>query len=375
MAEITNVKKIRADLYDNSVVIARAKQYDKATRYLNITCTNDGEVVPILSSECRAMAKILTPDGRNIHDTALINDSDGTITVELTDSILHTAGSAYIDVNLYSKSKEALLTSMTIKLIIARSVYDDGREINSDEFNALTDLLAEVVKSENDRTTAENIRITNEKDRQDHEAERQENERVRKNAENARIANEDNRTSHFNDMIRIADEKTKEAENVNIEAWATPADPDAQDKGIKEYGFIATNRKGEKLKSPNLLNHISIGTVTSSTSGSDAEAELTGVWNDQKLNLVLPRGERGGKGTGFYRYNGELTSTNTSCLRNSIQPSGELFVGDTIIDTNGEMFMVTKDYSSGSTVSIKYINGLIDYMIVEEFDAIFAENE
>ena len=116
-------------------------------------------------------------------------------------------------------------------------------------------------------------------------------------------------------------------------------------------------------------------TVTSSTSGSDAEAKLTGVWNDQKLNLVLPRGERGGKGTGFYRYNGELISTNTSCLRNSIQPSGELFVGDTIIDTNGEMFMVTKDYSSGSTVSIKYINGLIDYMTVEEFDAIFAENK
>ena len=101
-------------------------------------------------------------------------------------------------------------------------------------------------------------------------------------------------------------------------------------------------------------------TVTSSTSGSDAEAKLTGVWNDQKLNLVLPRGERGGKGTGFYRYNGELISTNTSCLR---------------IDTNGEMFMVTKDYSSGSTVSIKYINGLIDYMTVEEFDAIFAENK
>ena len=99
-------------------------------------------------------------------------------------------------------------------------------------------------------------------------------------------------------------------------------------------------------------------TVTSSTSGSDAEAKLTGVWNDQKLNLVLPRGERGGKGTGFYRYNGELISTNTSCLRNSIQPSGEL-----------------KDYSSGSTVSIKYINGLIDYMTVEEFDAIFAENK
>ena len=89
-------------------------------------------------------------------------------------------------------------------------------------YTHLTDLLAEVVKSENDRTTAENIRITNEKDRQDHEAERQENERVRKNAENARIANEDKRTSHFNDMIRIADEKTKEAENVNIEAWATP---------------------------------------------------------------------------------------------------------------------------------------------------------
>ena len=61
---------------------------------------------------------------------------------------------------------------------------------------------------------------------------------------------------------------------------------------------------------------------------------------------------------------------------NTVKPvSYTHLVGDTIIDTNGEMFMVTKDYSSGSTVSIKYINGLIDYMTVEEFDAIFAENK
>lgn len=263
---------------------------------------------------------------------------------------------------------------MTIKLIIARSVYDDDREINSDEFSALTDLLAEVVKSENDRVNAENERITNEKDRQDHEAERQENERLRQNAENARIANEDKRKTYFEDMIKTADEKIKEAENVDIEEWSTPADPDEEDKGVKEYGFIATNRNGEQFKSPNLLNHISIGTVTSSASGSDAKAELTGVWNDQKLNLVLPRGERGGKGTGFYRYDGELTSTDTSCARNTVYPtSGELFAGDTVIDSLGQMFTITQDYSSGNTVNIRYVTGLIDYMTIEEFDAIFEE--
>lgn len=371
MTEITNVKKIRADLYDNSVIVVRAKQYDKSTRYLNITCTDDGDVVPIHSEECRALVKIITPDGRNIHDTAIINDEDGTITVELTDSILHTAGSAYFDINLYSKSEEALLSSMTVKLVIARSVYDDGREINSDEFSALTDLIAEVVKSENDRSIAENERATseeerkaNEKIRQSNESERQDSENSRKNAENARVSNENKRVSEFNKMTETTQNAVSAAEKVNIDS----------ETDTDYYAVTITNRNGDSKISPNLINKISIGSVETSGSGAEAQASITGDFGNQQLNLILPRGLNGEKGFGFYRYDGELADDATSCQRTSMLPkTGSLYEGENIIDQNGNIFTITKQYDSGNTVSIKRISGLIDYMTVEEFDAIFVE--
>lgn len=371
MVNITNIKKIRADLYDNSVIVVRAKQYDKSTRYLNITCTDDGDVVPIHSDEYRALIKVITPDGRNIHDTAIINDDDGTITVELTDSILHTAGSAYFDINLYSKEEEALLSSMTIKLVIARSVYDDGREINSDEFSALTDLIAETVKSENDRMIAENERASSEEERKANELERQANETIRqddensrKNAENARINNERNRVTEFNNMLDILQTTTSDAEKVNI---SSTEDTDC-------YTVTITNRKGESTISQNLKNKLSIGTVTTSGSGAEAQASIEGDFGNQKLNLVLPQGRDGGKGFGFYRYEGELADDAITCLRTNILPKTDSFYeGENIIDQNGTIFTITKQYNSGNTISIKRISGLIDYMTVEEFDAIFEE--
>lgn len=47
---------------------------------------------------------------------------------------------------------------------------------------------------------------------------------------------------------------------------------------------------------PGPANVLSIGTVTDSPSGGDAEASITGASPNQQLNLVLPRGEQGIQG-------------------------------------------------------------------------------
>lgn len=301
MATINATQKIRADLYDNSEIVVRAKQYDKGTRYLNITCANNGSIVRIDPAEYEAYAKISTPNYCAVHEKETIN-SDGTVTVALTDNILHTAGTGTIDVNLYTKNSETLLSTMSIKLIISPSAYDDEVETNSNEFSALTDLIAEVtfkknsydkaessrvdaekkrVTAETNRVSAETTRASNENTRKTNETTRQSNETARKNAESARVTAENNRVTEFNTLKTNAETATAAANKVNIKS----------NRDTDVYSLTITNRNGQSSTSPNLLNKIGIGTVTTLASDKSATASLTGDFGAQKLNLGIPVGK------------------------------------------------------------------------------------
>ena len=91
MATINGIQYIRADANDNSEIVVRVKQYDKATRFLNITYAESGNVYRIDNSLYRAVAKVKTPSYHNA-DYLVTIESDGTITVPLSDNILNTAG-------------------------------------------------------------------------------------------------------------------------------------------------------------------------------------------------------------------------------------------------------------------------------------------
>lgn len=322
MAIINNIQKIRADLYDNSEIVVRAKQYDKASRYLNVTCTNNGETIRLSPNDYVAYSKIVTPTFRALHTKETIN-ADGTITVALTDNVLNSAGKGSIDINLYSKNQESLITTMTITLIIQGSTYNDEIEYNTDEFSALSDLIAEVTykeasydKAESSRASAESTRVSNENTRKSNESSRQSaentrnsNESTRKSnesarqsaesarasaetarknaeasrvtAESARVTAETNRTSGYNTMITNANAKIAEAGNVNIKSTS----------GTNSYTVTITDRSGKDTTSPNLLNTISIGTVSTLGQSANATASLTGNFGSQKLNLGIPVGK------------------------------------------------------------------------------------
>ena len=308
MATINNIQKIRADLYDNSEIVVRAKRYDKASRYLNVTCTDNGYTIRVSPDEYVAYSKIITPGYRALHTKETIN-SDGTITVALTDNVLNSPGKGSIDINLYSKNKESLISTMSITLVIQDSVYNDDIEINTDEFSALSDLIAEVTykeaaydKAENTRVSnentresnetarqnLENTRQSNETSRQSAESTRQSNETIRKNAEtsrvnaeSARVTAESNRASTFSTLKSNMETATTAAEKVNIKSTS----------GADSYTLTITNRNGQSSTSPNLLNKISIGTVSTLASTSNATASLSGNFGAKKLNLGIPVGK------------------------------------------------------------------------------------
>ena len=316
MAKIDTIQRIRVDLVDHSEVVVRVKQYDKASRTINITCTKDGNTQRIDSSLYRAIVNIKTPSYHDSDYIAIIG-TDGTITITLSDNVLHTAGVGKMEVCLYSKtSPESMISSMPIKLIIIGSVYDDTNEIGSDEFSALKDLIAEVTyketayeKAENGRVSAENTRVSNENTRKSNETTRQSNETSRQSAENTRVSNENtrksnetnrqsaetsrvnaekarvtaesNRVTEFNSLKSASETATAGAEKVNIKSTS----------GTDSYTITITNRSGTSSTSPNLLNKIGIGTVSTLASTASATASLSGSFGAQKLNLGIPVGK------------------------------------------------------------------------------------
>lgn len=120
----------------------------------------------------------------------------------------------------------------------------------------------ESIRNANEEIRKENEqnRETNERIRQEDEQDRENNEKVRKEAEENRVANEETR-------------KTAETE---------------REEYITELKERVDN--GEFNGEPNVL---SIGEVIN---GDEASATIEGDSPNQKLNLVLPKGEDGAKG-------------------------------------------------------------------------------
>ena len=234
-------QKVTLDFYNNNYKTVTVKQYDKDSRSVNITCTNNGAIYPLDLSKHECNVKMYTPDNRAIYNTIDIN-SDGTVTITFTDNMVHANGTGKLEIQVIEKSTKKILSSMILAVIIVGCVYDDDTVIASDEFSALnkamlsiddsvqkaneslnisTRVIDEVTEFENNiksteeaRTEAENIRQSNETQRQSSYSENMKAENVRIQNENQRQINEDNRNIAENIRQENTEKIISNAENV-----------------------------------------------------------------------------------------------------------------------------------------------------------------
>ena len=253
--DIKNIQKITVDFYNNKIIFIRAKQYDKKTRYLIVSCTNNGTFIKFNPEDTICNLKMLTPDNRAIYNEEVINE-DGTILVEFTESMLCGAGKGKFELNMLSKDYSTLISTMTIDIIIEPSVYDNDKVISSDEYNILDKIIIDGKKLILDLTTLETTLEENEEDRQRNENARKSNETERQSQETSRGNAEALRESNTATVITNANTATSNANvatsNANEATTKANTATDAA-KTATSNANTATNKANNAIAEMNRL--------------------------------------------------------------------------------------------------------------------------
>jgi len=227
-------QKITLDFCQNDYKTVTVKQYDKDSRNLIITCTDNGAFYKLNSSTLQCNVKMNTPDDRAIYDTATIKE-DGTVLVTFSESMVYASGTGKLEIQFLDSSTQRSISTMILTVIIVGSVYPDDKIIASDEFSALTDALLKIesdvnaadeaierineleesvttaeagrvvaeefrVLAESNRASAENVRVANENTRKTNETTRQTAESKRQLDTATAIANAEEATDRANEM-------------------------------------------------------------------------------------------------------------------------------------------------------------------------------
>lgn len=140
------IQNITLDVSENlEYKYINAKQGDNATRYLNITLTENNEKI-IPESGYVASFRCLKPDGHSCIDTGVIN-KDGTITVELTNQVLAVEGTTQADISLSNGS--SVLSAASFYIQVGSAPISSNQTASSNDFLLLIQKTTEAVEAIN----------------------------------------------------------------------------------------------------------------------------------------------------------------------------------------------------------------------------------
>lgn len=146
---------LNVDFYDKKYILINAKQYDKKSRFLLVTCYNRGEILSINSSEHSAYIRYKKSDGHSVFNSCDINRK-GEILVELTEQMLVSGGICYADLVIVDKGSasvdietgeiitidnSSILSTMTFCIDVSESAIENSELESSYEFNGLNTAL------------------------------------------------------------------------------------------------------------------------------------------------------------------------------------------------------------------------------------------
>ena len=152
---------INVDFYDKKYILINAKQNDKNSRFLSVTCYNHGELYPINSGEHSAYIRYKKADEHSVFNFCEIN-SRGKIIVELTEQMLAVDGIGYADLVIVNKGDAqvnantgeitvieggSVLSTMTFCIDVSETAVINSEIESSSEYHGLSELL---IKAESD---------------------------------------------------------------------------------------------------------------------------------------------------------------------------------------------------------------------------------
>lgn len=152
---IQTIENINVDFYDNKYILINAKQYDNSSRWISITCYNQGDLFNLSANKHSAYVKFRKADGHGVLNSCKIN-ARGEVLVELTEQMLAAGGICYVDLTIINKGHALvnvdtgdivaiddtpILSTMAFCVNVYETVVDNSDIESSYEYNALNDLM------------------------------------------------------------------------------------------------------------------------------------------------------------------------------------------------------------------------------------------
>lgn len=152
---LQSIIDINVDFYDKKYTLINAKQLDKNSRFLSVTCYNHGKLYPINAGEHSAYIRYKKSDNHSVFNFCEINRY-GKILVELTEQMLVSDGICTADLVIVNKGNAdvdtetgeivaidnaSILSTMPLHIDVVGNAILNSEIESSYEYDGLNDLL------------------------------------------------------------------------------------------------------------------------------------------------------------------------------------------------------------------------------------------
>lgn len=149
---------INVDFYDKKYIMINAKQYDDCSRWIAITCYNEGNLFNLSANKHSVYIRYKKADGYGVLNACRINHK-GEVLVELTEQMLAAEGICYVDLIVVNKGSAivnidtgeittidgaTILSTMAFCINVYEAAFDNSLVESSYEYDALNNALQKV---------------------------------------------------------------------------------------------------------------------------------------------------------------------------------------------------------------------------------------
>jgi hypothetical protein len=165
---LQNITNISVDFNDKKYILVNAKQYDKGSRFISVSCYEQGRPYVLYNEECSAYIRFKKSNNYSAWNTCEIT-SDGKVLVELTEQMLASVGICYADLVIVYKGTAkidsytgeitaieggSVLSTMIFCIDVSGNPADNSEFEDTYEYNGLNDLLIRAEADYSKDTTA-----------------------------------------------------------------------------------------------------------------------------------------------------------------------------------------------------------------------------
>lgn len=248
------VRQLNVDFHDAKYISINAKQYDRASRFILITCYNQGKLMSINNTSNSAYIRYRKSDDLGVFNSCEITN-EGKILIELTEQMLAVAGKCLADLVIVTKNatieidKEtseisildgSILSTMSFCINVIETAFDNTEIESSYEYDALNDLL---IKATADYTHVINTVKISEENAKISEENAKESEANAKTSEiNAKTSEQAALTSEANAKTSETNAKTSEENSLISEQNSKESEEVAKAKAIESYDYATLSK-------------------------------------------------------------------------------------------------------------------------------------